>query len=61
MFAISSNIRTECQMALVRARCKANKKKIFQIIIYAADLWNSFLDKVVGSGSLEDLVFIQVF
>lgn len=48
-------------MALVRARCKANKKKILQVIIYAADLWNSFLDKVVDSGSLEDLVFIQAF
>lgn len=48
MFAVSSNIRTKCQMALVRARCKANEKKIFQIIIYAADLWNSFLDKIVG-------------
>lgn len=45
-------------MALVRARRKANKEDIFQIIIYAADLWNSFLDKVVGSGSLEELVFI---
>lgn len=48
-------------MALVRARRKANKGDIFQIIIYAADLWNSFLDKVVGSGSLEELVFIEAF
>lgn len=46
-------------MALVRTRCKTNNREIFQIIIYAADL--SFLDKVVGSESLEDFVFIQAF
>lgn len=59
MFAISSSVRNKCQMALVRTRCKTNNREIFQIIIYAADL--SFLDKVVGSESLEDFVFIQAF
>lgn len=48
-------------MVLVRARYKANKRERFQIIIYVADLWNSILDKTVGPGSLENLVFIQAF
>lgn len=36
-FAISSSLRTKgCQMALVGARCKANKKGVIEVILSAA-------------------------
>lgn len=39
-------------MGLVVARFKANRKEIIQVILHAADLWNSFLENAVGSRSL---------